>query len=68
MRRPYRHSFPVVAALFALPSAAVSAPINPNNPPQGRFSDEWAEIYMTGAKVGYAHTTMNRDGDLITTG
>jgi len=47
---------------------AIAAPINPNNPPQGRFSDEWAEIYMTGAKVGYAHTTMNRDGELITTG
>ncbi len=50
------------------PVCAIAAPINPNNPPQGRFSDEWAEIYMTGAKVGYAHTTMNRDGDLITTG
>jgi transglutaminase-like putative cysteine protease len=47
---------------------AIAAPINPNNPPQGRFSDEWAEIYMTGGKVGYAHTTMNRDGELITTG
>jgi transglutaminase-like putative cysteine protease len=47
---------------------AIAAPINPNNPPQGRFSDEWAEIYMAGAKVGYAHTTMNRDGEIITTG
>jgi hypothetical protein len=50
------------------PVCAIAAPINPNNPPQGRFSDEWAEIYMTGAKVGYAHTTLNRDGDVITTG
>jgi len=55
--------------LSAMTSAcAIAAPINPNNPPQGRFSDEWAEIYMTGAKVGYAHTTMNRDGEFITTG
>ncbi len=49
-------------------TCAIAAPINPNNPPQGRFSDEWAEIYMTGGKIGYAHTTMNRDGELITTG
>ena len=47
---------------------AVAAPIDPKNPPQGRFSDDWAEVYMAGGKVGYAHTTMNRDGDLITTG
>lgn len=45
--------------------AADPAPIDPHNPPQGRFSDEWAEIYMAGAKVGYVHSTMERDGDLI---
>jgi hypothetical protein len=51
-------------ALF-LVGAANGAPIDPKNPPQGRFSDEWAEIYFTGAKVGYAHTTMSREGDVI---
>ena len=49
-------------------ASAAAAPIDPKNPPQGRFSDEWAEVYLAGGKVGYAHTTMNRDGDLITTG
>ncbi len=58
----------LTATLVVAPRAALTAPINPNNPPQGRFSDEWAEIYMAVSKVGYAHTTMNRDGDLITTG
>ncbi len=47
---------------------AIAAPIDPKNPPQGRFSDDWAEVYMAGGKVGYAHTTMNREGDLIATG
>jgi len=41
------------------------APIDPHNPPSGRFSDEWAEIYIAGGKVGYAHSTMERDGDVI---
>lgn len=48
-------------------AAVIAAPIDPKNPPQGRFSDDWAEISMAGGKVGYAHATMNRVGDLITT-
>ena len=42
--------------------------IDPNRPPEGRFSDEWSEVYMSGAKVGYSHSTMSREGDLIHTG
>ena len=42
--------------------------IDPNQPPQGRFSDEWGEVYMSGAKVGYSHSTMAREGNLIHTG
>lgn len=41
--------------------------IDPNNPPQGRFSDEWAEVYLSGNKVGYSHSTLARDGDRIHT-
>ncbi len=67
MKGSLRH-FWVIFVSAMTSACAIAAPINPNNPPQGRFSDEWAEIYMTGAKVGYAHTTMNRDGELITTG
>ncbi len=37
------------------------------DPPQGRFADDWLEIYMMGGKVGYGHTTMTRDGDTIAT-
>ncbi len=67
MKCSLRH-FWMISVSAMTPVCAIAAPINPNNPPQGRFSDEWAEIYMTGAKVGYAHTTLNRDGDVITTG
>ena len=58
-----------VLLLVASFTAAVSGAdrIDPHNPPQGRFSDEWAVVYMNGAKVGYSHTTMARDGDLIRT-
>lgn len=49
-------------------TAAVHAgPIDPKNPPQGRFLDDWAQVYMAGGKVGYAHSTMTREGDKITT-
>lgn len=41
--------------------------IDTDNPPQGRFSDEWAEIYLSGGKVGYSHSTMAREGDFIHT-
>lgn len=50
---------------FQMAFAADPAPIDPHHPPSGRFSDEWAEIYIAGGKVGYAHSTMEREGDLI---
>ena len=55
--------------VFALMGSAWAATdtIDPNNPPQGRFSDEWAEVYLAGNKVGYAHSTMARDTDRIQT-
>lgn len=48
-------------------TVTLAAPINPDNPPQGRFSDEWSEIYFGGNKVGYAHSTMGREGDVVQT-
>lgn len=60
----------LICVFFCLPTpwlvrAAEPSTIDPHNPPVGRFSDEWAEIYIAGGKVGYAHSTMERDGDLI---
>ena len=58
------------AAAFALAAwapYAVAVPIDPNNPPSGRFSDEWMEIHMGPGKVGYAHSSMTREGDLVHT-
>lgn len=63
-----RRRFLAAAIPFAAIVAAASAnPIDPNNPPPGRFADEWMEIYMAGGKVGYAHSTMARNGDRIST-
>ena len=60
---------PFVLLLVSSLTAAVSGAdrIDPHNPPQGRFSDEWAVVHMNGAKIGYSHSTMARDGDLIRT-
>ena len=47
--------------------ATASGPLDPDDPPQGRFADDWAEVYMAGGKVGYMHSTMAREDDLIRT-
>lgn len=56
----------VIASFFVVFSAA-AGPIDPHNPPMGRFADDWMEIHMLGGKVGYGHSTMSRDGDKIRT-
>lgn len=53
---------------FALLPAGLSRAaevVDVDNPPDGLFSDEWAEVYLQGGKVGYAHSTMLRQGDRI---
>lgn len=40
-------------------------PIDPDNPPHGRFVDDWMEIFMAGGKIGYGHSAMTRRGDQI---
>jgi hypothetical protein len=52
---------------MAICGGPLLAGVNPKNPPAGRFSDEWAEIYMAGGKAGYAHSTMTRDGSVVST-
>lgn len=59
-----------LASLAFVPVCAGAGPpgkVSPLNPPEGRFSDEWAEVYMAGGKVGYTHSTMAREGNLIHT-
>lgn len=63
---PFRISVSLLMAVVAaLAAPARSAPIDPHNPPAGRFSDDWMEIYLAGQKVGYAHSTMTREGNLV---
>ncbi len=57
----------VIASFTLLPQAGWAAPIDPNNPPQGLFSDEWMALHVQGQKAGYLHTTMSRSGDQVTT-
>jgi len=51
----------MAVAVFAAP------PIDPQNPPQGRFADDWAEVHLLGGKVGYMHTSMTREDNEIQT-
>lgn len=54
-----------VALAPQLIAAERAAPIDPKNPPQGRFSDDWLELHIGGSKAGFAHSTMSREGDRI---
>ncbi len=52
---------------LACSTVALAQQDDPLNPPQGLFSEEWLEVYLGGGKIGYGHSTMRREGDLIHT-
>jgi hypothetical protein len=58
-----------VAALLCCSTTPLLAagPVDPLDPPRGRFSDEWVEIHLGGAKVGFGHMSLTREGDRIRT-
>ncbi len=56
-----------VACVLSAATFAHAGDIDPNNPPQGRFSDQWFEVYMGGRKVGYGHSTLARNKDRVQT-
>ncbi len=56
-----------MASLVALRAPVWGTPLDVDSPPEGRFNDDWAEIYISGAKSGFAHSTMTRDGGRIHT-
>ena len=39
--------------------------VDVNDPPEGVLSDEWAEMFINGDKVGYTHTSLERIGDVV---
>ena len=64
---PLRNLFVVAVFLLVAAEARSAEPIDPRNPREGLFSDEWGEVHMAGGKVGYIHATMTRKGNLIDT-
>ena len=56
-----------LAYIFLCGFAPAALAVDINNPPQGRFLDEWFSLHMGSGKIGYAHNTTARDGDLIKT-
>ncbi len=61
-----------LVAAVTLPCVAQAQPaIDYRDPPQGTFRDDWLVVELTGGdfaggKAGYAHNTVSRDGDVIT--
>ncbi|MBC2595295.1 transglutaminase family protein [Ruficoccus amylovorans] len=61
-------AFFALCLLTLLPAAVpAGTPFDPQDPPQGLFSEEWMEIYLLGQKVGYSQLSLRRDGDTIHT-
>ncbi len=56
-----------VALLACLCSSVLADPIDPDNPPQGTFVDDWMQLRLAGQPAGYIHSTMTREGDRIST-
>jgi transglutaminase-like putative cysteine protease len=57
----------LLAAAAWTPHPLLAGKIDPDDPPQGLFSDDWMVALLGGQKAGYVHTTMFREGDEITT-
>ncbi len=55
------------SVLMATPATRAGEPVNYLDPPQGAFVDDWMIVSLDGAKGGYSHSTMSRDGDTIVT-
>jgi len=67
MKRFLRSVLYAVFYGLTLTVAAHAGSVDVNDPAQGRFLDDWAEIYLSGQKIGYAHSTMAREGEYIDT-
>ncbi|HUU82493.1 MAG TPA: transglutaminase-like domain-containing protein [Phycisphaerae bacterium] len=57
----------VLVGVLLLPQASPAGTIDSADPPRGLFSDEWMVILFAGQKAGYAHQTMSRQDDVVTT-
>ena len=62
-----RYLFCLLVAAWLPPQVLLAGRIDPDDPPQGLFADEWLIVQLGGQKAGYAHTTMSREGDRVTT-
>ncbi|QYY36114.1 transglutaminase-like domain-containing protein [Ruficoccus sp. ZRK36] len=57
-----------VCLLVLLPPVAQAGlPFDPQDPPEGLFSEEWMEVYLLGNKVGYSRLSLTRDGSHVMT-
>ena len=61
---PHMKRFFSICCLTLLSQFIAAAPAEV---PQGLFSEAWMEVRMFNAKVGYSHTTLHRDGDVVHT-
>ncbi|MEK6674855.1 MAG: hypothetical protein AABZ47_04275, partial [Planctomycetota bacterium] len=57
----------LIATSILISKPVMADSIQVDNPPLGLFSDDWAAVYFSGEKSGYAHSTMSREGDQIHT-
>ncbi len=57
----------LLAAVSLFPAILIAGDkIDYRNPPPGTFRDDWMLVELSGSKAGYSHSTLSRDGDVIT--
>ncbi|MGE9291228.1 MAG: transglutaminase-like domain-containing protein [Puniceicoccales bacterium] len=57
----------LLLSFFSASAQTFSVDIDVDNPPEGIFSEDWAEMFINGEKVGYTHTLLERQGPEILT-
>jgi len=67
MKHSWLSRWCLACGVLLAPAAAPAGPIDVSHPPAGRFVDDWAEIYLAGQKIGYAHSAIARRDDRIDT-
>lgn len=57
----------LLASLPARAESAKDAKVNYDDPPQGVFVDDWMVVSLQDNKIGFAHSQIAREGDIIET-
>ncbi len=65
LSRPGRACVLCLLAFLAQATGLFGAALDPHNPPQGVFMEEWMELHLNGEKAGYTCSRFTRSGETV---